>query len=60
MPNLRLKSQNHETSKVKETALILEAPYSVGKEKLVAEQNYYVSLAEYVKAAVSVKDKSRC
>ncbi len=58
MPNLGLKSQSRETSKVKETPLILDAPYSVGKEKLVAEQKMDVSLAECVKAAVSVKDRA--
>lgn len=39
-------------------ALILEAPFSVGKEKLMAEQKSDVFLAECVEAAVFVKDRA--
>lgn len=51
-------SKSRETCKVTEMALILEAPFSVGKEKLVAEQKLDVSLAECVEAVVSVKDRA--
>lgn len=49
-------SKSCETGKVTETALLLEAPFSVGKEKLVAEQKSDVSLAKCVEAAIFVKD----
>lgn len=51
-------SKSGEAHEVTETSLILEAPLSIGKEKLAVEQKLDPSLVECVKTAVKVKDRS--
>lgn len=47
-----------EVHEVIDTSLVLEAPLTVGMEKLAAEQKSDISLAECAKAAVNVKDRA--